>query len=120
MTGQSDQRDSDSRQKLLRLMMSALDFRHALSAATFLLEDVDWTKSYRSEELLRFKCYETTMVVSYARPYSQARGHASVAHVAGCVPTIRRPPRAFPSRVMLAWQWSLSPLRAIIIATRYT
>lgn len=77
MTGQGDQRNSDSRQKLLRLMMSALDFRHALSAATFLLEDVDWTKSYRSEELRRFKCYETTMVVSYARPFTQARGHGA-------------------------------------------
>lgn len=63
--------------QLMRLMMSAIDFRHALSAATFLLEEVGWSKSYRTEEIRRFKCYETTMVVAYARPFTQSRGHAA-------------------------------------------
>ncbi len=62
--------------QLMRLMMSAIDFRHALSAATFLCEEVDWSESYRTNEIRRFKCYETTMVVAYARPFTQARGHA--------------------------------------------
>ncbi len=65
------------RGQLLRLMMSALDFRQALSAATFLLEEVDWSRSYRTEDIRRFKCYETTMVVAYARPFTQARGGAA-------------------------------------------
>lgn len=62
-------------QQLLRLMMSALDFRHALSAATFLLEDCDWSRDYRNEDRRRFRCYETTMVVAYGRPFAQARGY---------------------------------------------
>jgi hypothetical protein len=61
-----------------RLMMSALDFRHALSAATFLMEDVDWENGRcTQEDRRRFKCYETSMVVSYARPFSTARGRAA-------------------------------------------
>lgn len=65
------------RGQLHRLMLSALDFRHALSAATFLLEDIEWSKTYSNEDLRRFKCYETTMVVAYARPFTTARGHAA-------------------------------------------
>lgn len=64
--------------QLHRLMMSALDFRHALSAATFLMEDVDWKIGRGTQEdRRRFKCYETSMVVSYARPFSTARGMAA-------------------------------------------
>ena len=65
------------RGQLQRLMMSALDFRHALSAATFILEECDWSKFYANEDLRRFKCYETTMVVAYARPFTTARGHGA-------------------------------------------
>jgi hypothetical protein len=61
-----------------RLMMSALDFRHALSAATFLMEEADWeTGRSTQEDRRRFKCYETSMVVSYGRPFSTARGKAA-------------------------------------------
>jgi hypothetical protein len=61
-----------------RLMMSALDFRHALSAATFLMEDVDWDIGRcTQEDRRRFKCYEMSMVVSYARPFATARGMAA-------------------------------------------
>ena len=69
--------DAKMRERLLRLMMSALDFRHSLSAATFLLEDCDWSKPQRIEELRRLKCFETTMVVAYGRPFTQARGHTA-------------------------------------------
>lgn len=61
-----------------RLIMSAIDFRHALSAATFLIQEVDWgTGRSTQEDRRRFKCYETSMVVSYARPFSTARGKAA-------------------------------------------
>ena len=66
--------DSNMRERLLRLMMTALDFRHSLSAATFLLEDWDRSKGDNTKELRRLKCYETTMVVAYGRPFSQAKG----------------------------------------------
>lgn len=65
------------RAQLLRLMMSALDFRHALSAATFLLEDCDWSQKYRTSDLRRLRCYETTMVVAYGRPFAESRGHGA-------------------------------------------
>ncbi len=65
------------RQQRLRLMMSALDFRHALSAATFLLEECDWSRRYAIEDLRRLRCYETTLVVAYGRPFAQARGHTA-------------------------------------------
>ncbi|MEW9855170.1 hypothetical protein [Novosphingobium sp. M1R2S20] len=51
--------------QLHRLMMSAVDFRHASSAATFLMEDVNWEIGRcTQEDRRRFKCYETSMVVS--------------------------------------------------------
>lgn len=70
----TNQADSNMRKRLLRLMMTALDFRHSLSAATFLLEDWDGSKSNDTKELRRLKCYETTMVVAYGRPFAQAKG----------------------------------------------
>jgi hypothetical protein len=60
--------------KLTRLLISGQDFQHALSAATFLLEEVSEGGRYRLEEMRRFRCYETTMVVAYARPFSMAKG----------------------------------------------
>jgi hypothetical protein len=60
--------------RLQRLMISIQDFQIAGSAATFLLEDVDETAGYPLAELRRFRCYETTMVIAYARPFSMARG----------------------------------------------
>jgi hypothetical protein len=70
-------RDEKLREQLLRLIMSRLDIGHALSAATFLLEECDWTKRHGIETMRRFKCYETTMVVAYGRPFAQSRGHTT-------------------------------------------
>ncbi|QZH74632.1 MAG: hypothetical protein JY451_13360 [Erythrobacter sp.] len=55
-------------------MMSNIDFRHALSAATFLLEEDRTAPNFRNEVARRLKCFETALVVSYARPFSAARG----------------------------------------------
>jgi len=60
--------------KLKRLMISVRDFQEALSAATFLLEEVDQSEKYPLAEIRRFRCYETAMVIAYARPFSMARG----------------------------------------------
>jgi hypothetical protein len=70
-----DARSQKTYQRLQRLLISTQDFQIAGSAATFLLEDVDETKTrYSLEELRRLRCYETTMVVAYARPFSMAKG----------------------------------------------
>ena len=61
--------------KLTRLMISAQDFAQAYSAATFLLEEVDDGERYNTlAKMRRFRCYETAMVVAYARPFSMAKG----------------------------------------------
>jgi hypothetical protein len=50
------------------------DFQQALSAATFLLEEVDHSTKYPLAEIRRFRCYETAMVIAYARPFSKRKG----------------------------------------------
>ena len=58
--------------RLNRLMLSSRDFQQALSAATFLYQDMDEARSL--PDWRRLRCYETNMVVAYARPFSQAHG----------------------------------------------
>jgi hypothetical protein len=60
--------------KLTRLMISIHDFEEAHSAATFLLEAVEESAKYPLAERRRFRCYETAMVIAYARPFLMAKG----------------------------------------------
>lgn len=57
-----------------RLLLSLRDFAHARSAITFIREDIDFDQKYDLAELRRFQCYETTLVVSYSRPFSESAG----------------------------------------------
>jgi hypothetical protein len=57
-----------------RLLLSLRDLSHAGSAITFIREDVDFDKEYPLADLRRFQCYETSVVVSYCRPFSQSTG----------------------------------------------
>jgi hypothetical protein len=57
----------------LRLLYSLNDFQIASSAVSFLYE-CDAGKKYRKPDLRRFRCYETTAVVAYTRPFSQSKG----------------------------------------------
>jgi hypothetical protein len=59
--------------QLDRLVASAWDFQQALSAITFLLEDIDFDAKYTKVELRRFRCFETTAIVSFARPFVKAK-----------------------------------------------
>ena len=77
MSKSKSTREEKEHQQLMRLAMSARDFRHALSAATFLTEECDWIKSYSNAESRKFHCYETTMVVAYGRPFVQSRGQVA-------------------------------------------
>jgi hypothetical protein len=61
-----------SRQRL-RLLYSLGDFQLALSAAAFLSE-CDPKANYSKIELRRFRCYETTVIMAYTRPFSQSKG----------------------------------------------
>ncbi len=42
---------------------------------TFIREEVDFEKEYSRADLRRFNCYETTLIVSYGRPFSQSDGN---------------------------------------------
>jgi hypothetical protein len=57
----------------LRLLYSLSDLQQALSACEFLYE-YDETQTYSKIEFRRFRCYETTLVIAYGRPFSQSRG----------------------------------------------
>lgn len=54
------------------------DFQQAQSALTFLLEECDFDKKYQPVELRRFRCFETTAIVSIARPFQQTRGGSTL------------------------------------------
>ena len=60
--------------QLRRLVYSNWDFQQALSALTFFMEECDFDKEYDRIQLRRFRCYETTVVVSFARPFEDGRG----------------------------------------------
>lgn len=58
-----------------RLLYSLNDLQQALSACEFLYE-CEETEKYTKIDFRRFRCYETTLVVAYARPFTQSRGEA--------------------------------------------
>ncbi|RCV86503.1 hypothetical protein DU505_20665 [Billgrantia montanilacus] len=60
-------------QQLIRAIYSIWDFQQALSALTFLLEDCDFDRNYDKVSLRRFRCYESTLIVSMARPFETTR-----------------------------------------------
>jgi hypothetical protein len=57
----------------IRLLYSLGDFQLALSACEFLYE-CDPQSRYNKIELRRFRCFETTLVIAYSRPFSQSEG----------------------------------------------
>lgn len=62
-----------SEKQVARAIYSTWDIEKALSALTFLLEDADFNAKYNYVDLRRFKCYETTLIVSLARPFEASR-----------------------------------------------
>jgi hypothetical protein len=59
-----------------RLLYSLNDLQQALSACDFLYE-CEESNTYSRIELRRFRCYETTLVVAYTRPFTPSRGAAA-------------------------------------------
>lgn len=57
-------------EEITRILFSAHDFQTSLSALTFLGEE--YPEEIQRIELRRIRCFETTMVISYARPFSQS------------------------------------------------
>ncbi|TAT88215.1 hypothetical protein ELI54_08325 [Rhizobium ruizarguesonis] len=65
---------NDERDLLKRLLIAHADLQMALSAMTFLAEEFDAEAKYTKIELRRFKCFETTFVVSYGRAFTKSKG----------------------------------------------
>ncbi|MFG1431522.1 hypothetical protein V5F44_04935 [Xanthobacter sp. V2C-8] len=57
-----------------RLILSVRDLSHAGSAIAFIEEEVDHEGRYPLATLRKFICYETTLIVSYCRPFSESKG----------------------------------------------
>ena len=72
--GTASGREEAEFNRLTRLQLSCSDFSQAMSAASFLLQEVEDEVLYGLADWRRFRCYETTMVVAYARPFSQSKG----------------------------------------------
>jgi hypothetical protein len=66
-------REKSERAAFTRMMYSLTDLQLALSAITFLSE-CEWGKPISKVELRRYKCYETTAVIAYTRPFAKSRG----------------------------------------------
>ena len=63
----------NNHKRRIRLLYSLRDLQLALSAADF-LHECDPDARIGNIELRRYKCYETTAIVAYARPFSDSRG----------------------------------------------
>jgi len=57
----------------IRLLYSLGDLQLALSACAFLME-CDPDSRYSKVEMRRFRCFETALIIAYARPFSQSDG----------------------------------------------
>ena len=60
--------------QLHRVIYSSWDFQQALSALTFLVDECDFDETYTRPQLRKFRCYETSAIISFARPFENARG----------------------------------------------
>lgn len=65
--------------QLIRAIYSSWDFQQALSALTFLLEECDHDqKKYDKVSLRRFRCFESTLIISMARPFENSRNGTTI------------------------------------------
>ena len=72
-SNQSFRRRVLSDAQLLRAIYSNWDFTQALSALIFLSEECDFSAKYNHIELRRFRCYETSAIISFSRPFEKSR-----------------------------------------------
>lgn len=64
--------------QLHRLIYSNWDFQQALSALTFLMEECNFQAQYGRIELRKFRCYESSLIISFARPFEPSRGQTTL------------------------------------------
>jgi hypothetical protein len=64
--------------QLIRIIYSWWDLQQSLSALTFLMEECDYDTKYTSVQLRRLKCFETTAMISLARPFETSRNRTTL------------------------------------------
>jgi hypothetical protein len=64
--------------QLTRVIYSLWDIQQALSALTFLAEDCDFDKEYDKVSSRRFRCYESTLIISMCRPLLKTRNYVTL------------------------------------------
>jgi len=64
--------------QLNRIIYSGWDFQQALSALTFLLEEIDYEERYTKVEFRKFRCFEVNAIISFCRPFEAARGKTTL------------------------------------------
>ena len=67
-----------TKQQLVKAIYSSWDFQQALSALTFLLEYYDFDEKHDKVSLRRFRCYESTLIISMARPFEKTRSGTTI------------------------------------------
>ncbi len=70
------QSDLNNNSLYIRLILTFRDLNHAYSAAKLILLEYREERSYSISRLRQFACYETALIVSYCRPFAEARGSA--------------------------------------------
>jgi hypothetical protein len=73
---QSELKLLHAERRRIRLLYSLGDFQLALSACEFLYE-CDPQETYSKIQLRRFRCFETTLIIAYCRPFSQSDGNVA-------------------------------------------
>ena len=60
--------------QITKIVYSSWDFQQALSALTFLFDECDFNSKYDRITLRKFRCYESTLIISMSRPLQKSRG----------------------------------------------
>jgi hypothetical protein len=100
-------REKAERGRFIRMMYSRYDLQLALSAITFLSE-CEWERPISTVDLRRYKCFETTAIVAYTRPFVESRG--------GHYPLNFKMINFLPSAPQLAFHDEIINLRNKVIA----
>tara|TARA_R110000782_G_scaffold21904_1_gene58463 strand:+ start:170 stop:712 length:543 start_codon:yes stop_codon:yes gene_type:complete len=64
--------------QLRRSLASLADLNQAAVAISLLQSEVDWNRMYKTAELRKFRCYETTAIVAFSRPFATGRSGVSL------------------------------------------
>jgi hypothetical protein len=86
--------------QLRRSLASLADLNQAAAAISLLQSEVNWDRKYKNEELRRFRCYETTAIVAFSRPFATGRSGVSLS-LRSLGVSLTEPQKALKKKVQL-------------------